>query len=152
MPRRRVAPPLQLYAARQFSGQLLRVLLNIEAEIVQLKKTQCHATQCHAGAGQQPPPSASRAVYYVDTAGDGAQLPNGQTVYTARVVQLEQLYAQLVRYLEAIPGVLMERITRAAMQLYTEKYQQIDPGLWTLPSLWNLEAWGGAWAMGDIRF
>ena len=120
-----MAPPLQLYAARQFSGQLLRVLLNIEAEIVQLKKT-----QCHAGAGQ-PPPSASRAVYYVDTAGDGAQLPNGQTVYTARVVQLEQLYAQLVRYLEAIPGVLMERITRAAMQLYTEKYPQIDPGLWT---------------------
>ena len=147
MPRRRVAPPLQLYAARQFSGQLLRVLLNIEAEIVQLKKT-----QCHAGAAQQPPPSASRAVYYVDTAGDGAQLPNGQTVYTARVVQLEQLYAQLVRYLEAIPGVLMERITRAAMQLYTEKYQQIDPGLWTLPSLLNLEAWGGPWGKSGMAF
>ena len=104
MPPRRVAPPLQLYSAREFGSQVVRVLVRIEAEIVAIRR--CHLHPVILDNGVNSPPAQ----------------------YTDTLAKIEAKYAQLVKYLEAIPGVLMDQIFRATTDVYTEKYSLIDQG------------------------
>lgn len=104
MPPRRVAPPLQLYSAREFGSKVVRVLARIEAEIVAIRR--CHLHPVIMDNGVNSPPAQ----------------------YTDTLAKIEAKYAQLVKYLEAIPGVLMDQIFRATTEVYTEKYNRIDQG------------------------
>ena len=104
MPPRRVAPPLQLYSAREFGSQVVRVLVRIEAEIVAIRR--CHLHPVILDNGVNSPPAQ----------------------YTDTLAKIEAKYAQLVKYLEAIPGVLMDQIFRATTDVYMEKYSRIDQG------------------------
>ena len=104
MPPRRVAPALQLYSAREFGSQVIRVLVRIEMEIVAIKR--CHLHPVILDNGINSPP-----VQYTDT-----------------LAKIEAEYAELVKYLEAIPGVLMDQIYRATVDVYTENYSRIDQG------------------------
>jgi len=47
---------------------------------------------------------------------------------------LQSQYQQLLKYLELIPGVMMEKINHALMTIYIDRYHTIDPGwkVWTL--------------------
>ena len=108
MPPRRVSPPLQWYAARQFSSQVIQVLLHMEREIVALKKNQHH---------QDQPVNGVSNGHHV----------NG-FIKNDTISILQRSYEQLVKYLESIPGVLMEQINQAMMGVYTDKYHQIDSG------------------------
>ena len=94
MPPRRVAPPLQLYSAREFGSQVVRVLVRIEAEIVAIRR--CHLHPVILDNGVNSPPAQ----------------------YTDTIAKIEAKYAQLVKYLEAIPGVLMDQIFRATTALW----------------------------------
>ena len=98
MPPRRLAPPLQKYASRNFASQILAVLVDIEQEVVMLRK-------CH------------KSIHMSD---DDPNNPNVKLSY------LQQRYEQLLKYLECIPGVLMELINQSLMNLYSELYHQID--------------------------
>lgn len=114
MPPRRVSPPLQWYASRQFSSQVIQVLLHIEREIVALKRNQ-HQQQQHQDQN-----------LYMNGVSNGHYV-NG--VYKNDTINfLQRSYEQLVKYLESIPGVLMEQINQAMMGVYSDKYHQIDPG------------------------
>ena len=104
MPPRRVAPPLQLYSAQEFGGKVVRVLARIEAEIVAIRR--CHLHPVIMDNGVNSPPAE----------------------YTDTLAKIEAKYAQLVKYLESIPGVLMDQIFRATIEVYTEKYNRIDQG------------------------
>ena len=110
MPPRKVAPKLQVISARQFSCQIIQVLLRIEREVLKLKKI-------------NPLPAAA-----VDN------LENGVSVHAEKIAVLQQYYVQLVQYLESIPGVLMEQINTALLIEYSDVYHSIDQGwrVWVL--------------------
>ena len=42
---------------------------------------------------------------------------------------LQSQYQQLLKYLELIPGVMMEKINQALMTIYIDRYHTIDPGI-----------------------
>ena len=94
MPPRRVAPSLQLFSARELGNQVIRILVRIETEIVATNRS----------------------------FGDLMHLDNGfnivPTTCTESIAKSEAKYAQLVKYLEAIPGALMDKIFRATIDVY----------------------------------
>ena len=101
MPPRRLAPKLQLLSARQFSCQIIQVLLRIEREVVRLRRLQPVIIDDQVNGC------------------DGNQ-------HADKIATLQHHYAQLVQYLETLPGVLMEHINAQLLIEYTHQYHQID--------------------------
>ena len=104
MPPRRVAPSLQLFSARELGSQVIRILVRIETEIVATNRSFGHLMHLDNGVNSVP------------------------TTYTESIAKIEAKSAQLVKYLEAIPGALMDKIFRATIDVYTEKYNRMDQG------------------------
>ena len=104
MPPRRVAPSLQLFSARELGNQVIRILVRIETEIVATNRSFGHLMHLDNGANSVP------------------------STYTESIAKIEAKSAQLVKYLEAIPGALMDKIFRATIDVYSEKYNRIDQG------------------------
>ena len=103
MPPRRLAPRLQLLSARQLGCQIIQVLIRIEREVLRLRKL-------------QPGNITENQV-------------NGCDDHHHRddsIATLQQHYAQLVQYLETIPGALMENINTQLLIEYSQQYHQID--------------------------
>ena len=101
MPPRRLAPKLQLLSARQFSCQIIQVLLRIEREVVRLRRLPPVIPENHVNGCEE-------------------------NLHADKVATLQQHYAQLVQYLETIPGVLMENINTQLLIEYSHQYHQID--------------------------
>jgi len=62
------------------------------------------------------------------------------SIYTDRIVKLQQDYLGLVDFMSSIPGALLERINETCLEVYKERYDLIDKGL----SVWVLTKGVGA--------
>ena len=50
------------------------------------------------------------------------------SIYTDRIVKLQQDYLGLVDFMSSMPGALLEKINETCMEVYKERYDLIDKG------------------------
>jgi len=62
------------------------------------------------------------------------------SLYTDRIVKLQQDYLGLVDFMSSIPGALLEKINETCLEVYKDRYDLIDKGL----SVWVLTKGVGA--------
>jgi len=63
--------------------------------------------------------------------------------FTEKIVKLQNDYLALVEYISHIPGVLLEKVFNAGLDIYRERYDKLDKGL----SVWVLTQGVGAKAV-----
>ena len=98
MPPRRLPESLSSQSSRVFSGQILDILLHLEREVVTIRKEQ----------------------YFENDQNFSQQNP--------KVLSVQTRYYELVQFIQAVPGALLEIIIESLLQIYKQRYDQIDKG------------------------